>query len=289
MSAIIPCQQSTELKKKIDEFAEVLRTEAHKLGAHGLPEDEFYLSGVLQGAVERLRGQQSATMQPKRDFIARVLRYMQDAKAIEEWESAGASNRYDYTVKLPGGRLAVIEAKGCLDGNNTTIAERPAHAQEFVIWSLCTNPSSDPRHNVWSGIHTRLGAEMIDKGKHVDGLIVWDWLCGTKSRPCPKVNRIAGQSARLVTVGQFQLPPPCIYLFPKSIPTVRNNANPDPHALKDVVFLDALNTCFGGFSDEVNSVRLKVDHRGKDIVRTTSVERSGQVQQASRATAIRRK
>lgn len=288
MSAVIPCQQSTELKKTINKFAEVLRTEAHKLGDHGLPEAEFYLTGILQGAVERLRGQQSATMQPKRDFIARVLRYMQDAKVIEEWESAGSNNRYDYTVKMPGGRLVVIEAKGCLDGNNTTIAERPAHAQEFIIWSLCTNPSSSPRKNVWSGIHTRLGVEMIAAGKHIDGLIVWDWLCGSKSRPCPKMNRIAGEP-RLVTVGQFQLPPPCIYLFPKSVPTVRDNANPDPHALKDVTFLDALNTCFGGFYDEINSVRLKVDYKGKDTVRTTSVERGGQLQQASKATAIRRK
>lgn len=253
-----------------------------------MPEAEFYLSGILQGAVERLRGQQSATMQPKRDFIARILRHMEDADLIEEWQSAGGNNRYDYTIKMPGGRLVVIEAKGCLDGNNTTIAERPAHAQEFIIWSLCTNPSSDPRHNVWSGIHTRLGAEMIDKNKHVDGLIVWDWLCGTKSRPCPKMNRIDGGS-RSVTVGQHQLPPPCIYLFPRSVPTVRNNANPEPHALKDVTFLDALNSCFGGFVDEVNSVRFRVDYKGTDTVRTTSIERGGQVQRVSRATAIRRK
>ena len=41
---------------------------------------------------------------------------------------------------LKTGRVSVVELKGCLDGNNTTIFERPANAQEFIIWSVCTNP-----------------------------------------------------------------------------------------------------------------------------------------------------
>ena len=288
MSAIIPCQRNIDLEQQIEKFVDVLRTATHTLGDHGLTEADFYESGILQGAVERMRGQQSATMQPKRDFVARVLRHMQDAGSIAEWQSSGSSNRHDYTVKMPDGRLSVIELKGCLDGNNTNIFERPSHAQEFIIWSVCTNAAADPRHNVWSGIHTRLSAEIIDKEKHVDGLVVWDWLCGTKLRACPKVDRIPGQK-RLTTVDQFQLPPPCIYLFPKTVPSVRNNSNPDPHTLKEVAFLDALNTCFGGFYDEVNNVRFKVDHKGKETVRTTSIVRNNRLERESKATAIRRR
>ena len=212
---------------------------------------------------------------------------MQDGKHIAEWESAGGSNRHDYTIKMPDGRISVIELKGCLDGNNTNIFERPSHAQEFIIWSVCTNAAADPRLNVWSGVHTRLSAEIIENEKQVDGLIVWDWLCGTSLRPCPKLARLPDQ--RLTTVGQYQLPPPCIYLFPKTVPSVRNNPNPEPHTLKEVSFLDALNTCFGGFFDEINRVRFLAAHNGSDTVRTTSIERNGQTQRVSRATPIRRR
>ncbi|MGH2137807.1 hypothetical protein, partial [Enterococcus faecalis] len=76
----------------------------------------------------------------------------------------------DYTVALNSGKTAVIELKGCLDGNNTNIFERPPHANEFIIWSVCTNPGADPRRNAWSGIHTRLSAEIISRQQRVDGL-----------------------------------------------------------------------------------------------------------------------
>ena len=263
----------------------MLKTEAHKLGIHGMSEEEFNDSGLLSGAIQRIRGQYSATMRTKRDFVSRVLNHMTDAGFIKEWEQSGSKNRHDYTVIMPDGRVSVIELKGCLDGNNTTIFERPANAQEFIIWSVCSNESADPRKNVWSGIHTRLGPEMIVEGKHIDGLIVWDWFCGTVARPCPKLKRKEG---RLTTVGQFQLTPPCIYLFPKTLPTAKNNPNPDPHSLAEVAFLKALHDCFGGWSDEVNKVRFLVGHKGNDTTRATSVERDGQIQQASKPQAIRR-
>ena len=116
---------------------------------------------------------------------------------------------------------------------------------------------------------------------------MWDWLCGTMSRPCPKLARLPGQ--RLTAVGQYKLTPPCIYLFPRTIPSVRNNPNPDPHQLQDVAFLNALNACFGGYFDEINLVRIKVGHSGGETVRTTSIERAGQLQRESRPTPIRRR
>jgi hypothetical protein len=285
MQPIIPCEQDSKLNKKIEEFAEVLRTEAHTLGTHGVSEYDFYKLGLFRGAIERIRGQFSAEMGEKRDFVSRVLEHMQDAGHIADWQSSGSENRHDYTVKLPSGRISVIELKGCLDGNNTTIFERPAHAEEFLIWSVCSNAGADPRHNLWSGIHVRLGAEIITNKKQVDGLIVWDWLCGTLARPCPKLLQYPG---RETTVGQFKLPPPCIYLFPRTVPEVRNNPNPEPHKLEDVGFLLALNTCFNGYLPEINRVRFKVEHQGKNIVRTTSIERGGITQRESRPTAIRR-
>ncbi len=222
----------------------------------------------------------------KRDFMKRVLNHMEDGGFISGWEAAGGKNRHDYTVKMPTGRLVVIESKGCLDGNNTNIFERPSHAEEFIIWSICSNGAADPRHNAWSGIHARLSAEIIHELKLVDGLIVWDWLCGTVERPCPKLKRKDG---RTTTVGPYQLTPPCIYLFPKTVPTVKNNPNPEPHSLDEVQFLKALNDCFGGWLNEVNKVRFLAAHKDENTVRTTSVERDGVIIHESNPTPIKRK
>ena len=184
--SIIPCEQDQALRAKIEEFAEVLKTQAHTLKGHGLEEREFYDSGLFRGAIERISGQYSATMRDKRDFVARVLNHMQDGGFVDDWESAGEANRHDYAVTLPTGRQAIIELKGCLDGNNTNIFERPAHADEFIIWSVCTNPGADPRHNAWSGIHTRLSAEIISRSQRVDGLVIWDMVCGHDRTTLPE-------------------------------------------------------------------------------------------------------
>lgn len=83
--SIIPCEQNLTLRDRIEQYAEVLKVEAHKLGNHGLSEDEFYNSGLFRGAIERVRGQFSATMRDKRDFMRHILNHMQDAGFIVEW------------------------------------------------------------------------------------------------------------------------------------------------------------------------------------------------------------
>lgn len=283
--SVVPCELNAGLRSKIEEYAEVLKTEAHKLGEHGLDEKEFYQSGLFRGAIERIRGQFSATMREKREFVKRVLNYLQDNNYIKDWESAGEANRHDYTVTLPSGKVSVIELKGCLDGNNTNIFERPPHAHEFVIWSVCTNQGADPRHNVWSGIHTRLSAEIISRAQRVDGVLVWDWVCGTIGRPCPKVTNFVD---RVVEVGPYRLPPPCIYLFPATIPSPRNNPHPVPQALNDVEILKVFHECFGGKDEEVHYVDFEVKYVDRDTVRKTRITRGGTIQRASEFTAIRR-
>lgn len=283
--SVIPCAANDQLREQILAFAEVLKTQAHLLGDHGLDEQNFYDSGLFRGAIERVRGQFSATMRDKRQFASHVLNWLQDQKRIIAWASAGESNRHDYIVDLPSGRVCAIELKGCLDGNNTNIFSRPPHCHEFVLWSVCTNPGADPRHNVWSGIHTRLSAEIIERSQLVDGLIVWDMVCGTIGRPCPKVE---ADPMRLTTVGPYQLPPPCVYAFPATIPSPRNNPAPVPQNPGDVEFLAILHEAFGGNPREVNEVRFEVGYVGVDTVRTTTVTRGGAVVQQSGATPIRR-
>ena len=278
---VIPCAQNKNLKKLINEFSDVLKVEAHKIGTHDLGEKEFYNSGLFRGAIERVRGQFSATMGSKREFARHILNYMQDRKFIGEWKSSGEKNRHDYTVTLPNGRVSVIELKGCMDGHNTVIYERPPHAREFVVWSLCTNIGGDPKKNAWSGIHTRIGADMLGRNQRVDGVIVWDMMCGTVGRPCPKL-----QSApeRLTVVSHYEVPPPCIYVLPATIASVRNNPHPVAQTIEEVHLLRAFHECFGGRPEELNYVDFDVEYRGNDLVRTTRVRRGGMIAQESKPT-----
>lgn len=281
---IIPCQQNAELRKKIEEFANILKVDAHKLGTHGLTEQEFYNSGVFRDAIERIRGQFSASMREKLEFVRAILNYIQDRGFVKEWESSGEANRHDYSVKMSTGRVAVIELKGCLDGNNTNIFQRPANANEFIIWSVCTNPGADPRHNAWSGIHTRLSAEIITRQELVDGCIIWDMVCGTIGRPCPKV---VGKPERLTEVDHYSLPPPCIYVFPGTIPQPRTNPAPVAQSIDSMEFLKALHTAFKGDDSELNFVDFEVEYQGMDIVRKMRIRRGGEGREST-PTAIRR-
>jgi hypothetical protein len=282
---IIPCERNDDLRKKIRDFAEVLKTESHKLGTHGLSEQEFYNSGLFRGAIERVRGQFAATMQEKRDFASQVLQHMQVNGHISSWTSVGQANRHDYSVTMPSGRIAAIELKGCLDGNNTNIFERPPQAQEFILWSVCLNAGADPRLNARSGIHSRLSAEIVSRNQRVDGLLIWDLVCGTVGRLCPK---LALDPSRTTDVGPFALPPPCIYVFPATVPSVRNNPRPPSQGIRDVQILNAFHQCFGGRDNELNFVDIEVANRGAEVVRTTRIHRGGSEVHASMADAIQR-
>lgn len=283
--SVIPCTPDQEFREKIKEFAEVLKTQSHELGDHGLNEKDFYDSGLFRGAIERIRGQFSSTMREKREFAKSVFNHMQDGNYIRDWESTGNANRHDYDLTLNSGKTAVIELKGCMDGANTTIFERPPHAQEFVVWSVCTNQGADPQLNAWSGIHTRLSAHIIHEKQQVDGVIIWDMKCGTIGRPCPKLEM---NGTRRTEVGAFKLPPPCIYLMPATIPSPRNNPHPAAQSLENVELLKAFNDCFLGVESEINSVDFEVAMKGADTVRTTTIRRDGKTQKISKPTPIRR-
>ena len=222
----------------------------------------------------------------KREFVRHVLNHMQDRGFILDWESAGESNRHDYTVRLKTGRVSVVELKGCLDGNNTSIFERPAHAQEFIIWSICTNLGADPRKNAWSGIHTRLSADLIERGQRVDGVIIWDMVCGTVGRPCPKLS---GRRGRMTAVAHYMLPPACIYILPMTIASPRNNPRPVAQSLDDVHLLKAFHECFQGNDEELNYIDFEVEHRGVETLRKTRIRRAGVVVKESKMTPIRRR
>ncbi len=282
---VIYCRREKETGEAITRFSKELRDAAAGIGSHGLPEDEFWDSGLFHGAIEKLRGQQAASMADKRKFMSDILNWLQDRGGISAWKPAGSNDRHDYEVILSEGRICAIETKGCLDGNNTNIYQRPPNADEFVIWSLCQNPGADPRKNAWSGIHTRLSAEIVHKRELVDGLVIWDGLCGTIGRPCPKLKIDPG---RITAIGRRKLPPPCIYLFPRSVPDPRNNPAPRVHKLKEVQFLKVLYDAFGCKPDDITEVKIEASMKGTTVARSTMLVRDGETVVESRMTPIRR-
>ncbi len=268
---IIRCELFPETRKKIRDYAKALQGAAHSIGSHGLSEKEFQDSGIFRSAIEHLRGVQAASTSIKRAFVDSVLKHMENVGAISRWEFTGAGERHDYQVELSDGKVAIIETKGCLDGNNTNIFERPPQADEFIIWSLCQNPGADPRKNAWSGIHVRLGAEIIHRKQKVDGLVIWDMLCGTAGRPCPK---FLADSERATVLFDRKLPPPCFYLFPRSIPDPRNNPHPKPWRLEEVGFLHALHKTFQGNEDDVVEIVIECKMEEAETQRRTRFVRN---------------
>lgn len=284
-ASIIPCRLLDSTRQTIEQYVEALQATAAEIGDHGLSEDEFWESGIFRGAIEKIRGTQAATTDQKKRFVETILNHLQQRGRIVNWKFHGSGERHDYELQMPNDRICVIETKGCLDGNNTTIFIRPSNADEFIIWSLCQNSGADPAHNAWSGIHTRLSAEVISRHQLVDGVVIWDMVCGTKGRPCPKLQ-IA--SNRATSIGIREVPPPCIYLFPRTIPDPRNNPSPAPHRLDELSFLQALHSEFQGNEFDVVQVKIEARMKGADVERKTSYYRSGNQFSESNWTKLKR-
>jgi len=283
---IIPCALRPDFQEKVFDYVMALKSEGYKLGAHGLSKEDFDNSGIFDAAVERVRGTRAASMKEKQNFISLILDFLQQKKKIRGWEFTGAGERHDYQVILNDGRISIIEAKGCLDGNNTGIFKRPPNADEFIIWSLCQNQGSDPRKNAWSGVHTRLGPTIIADNERVDGLVIFDMLCGTFKRPCPKLINDTSRATKITN--DLEVPPPCIYLFPRTKPDPRNNPSPDCWNLDEVKFLDILAQTFKCDHAEITQIKFECEMRGQDLFRKTVISRNGAIDAESKWTKLKR-
>jgi len=248
----LPCRHSfdsasVEATKQI--LTSLAQSSPQLLSNAGIDDSDW--APLLRAAIESMRGTNAATGVDKKRFIEAVLQHAQHSGHIRSWSFVGSSNRQDYRVELVDGAPVAIEAKGCPDGNNTTIWDRPAWAEEFIVWSLCPQSlAHDPGEGVWSGIATRLMPKIVAEHKVVNAFIFWDGRCGSKLRPCPKTfgvsnglrdiaTNIPGQPGR-----EDWVPPPCIYLFPKSWPTVPHNQHPPVHTMSSSKFAKALLNAF---------------------------------------------
>ncbi|MEU4680657.1 hypothetical protein [Micromonospora sp. NPDC023737] len=258
-------------------------TSPHLLHSADIQQEDWL--PLLRAAIESMRGESSANPVEKQRFIAAVLQHCQQQKTIESWGFIGSGGRQDYRVSLPDGTTVAIEAKGCLDGNNTAIWDRPSWADEFVVWGLCPEGlAKPPGKGAWSGIATRLMPKIVAERKVVDAFVLWDGRCGSARRICPKAFGVDGPLRSQATdiVGQVGkeawIPPPCIYLFPRSYPTVPHNRKPAIHTVNTARFSRALLEAFNVPEDKqaayVHSV--EVEARGSSEgteIQVTAVSR----------------
>nr|WP_250807479.1 hypothetical protein [Neorhizobium tomejilense] len=265
-------------KKDFEAMTAAIYRDMWKLS--GLPEDVFN-ARYRVGAVERMRGQHAAATSEKSDFIEGILTRMASGNYIREWSYIGRGGRADYKVCLPSGRIAVIEAKGSMDGNSATILERPAYADELVIWTMTTNPMSDVVKNVWSGLHTRISPEHIATGKRVDLVVAWDTL-GSSLRLCPGLEAL-GPTGENGTSS-----PPCLYLLPTELPIVGARPTVGAKRLHEVEFAQAAAECFGIPERFVGMVQFEVAEKRDRLARRTTVIFGNEIWKQSSMTPLRR-
>jgi hypothetical protein len=206
---------------------------------------------LLRAAVESIRGTNSATTSDKRQFIAAILEYGKTRGVFTDWSFIGSTGRQDYRVELPNRTSIGVEAKGCPDGNNTTIWDRPSWADEFVVWFLCPESLAHPAgEGLWSGIAIRLMNKIVAEHQVVDTVMYFDGRCGSEMRQCPKDHGVSGELRAEATsiVGQAGaedvLPPPCIYLMPRSYPSIPSNPKPPLRRLSQSAFARAMLALF---------------------------------------------
>ncbi|TLX16673.1 hypothetical protein [Rhizobium sp. MHM7A] len=280
---VVPCSGDPNVSPDADKILAFMRKAAAAEFAPGLTVEEFCRTPAYLLAVERGRGQNAAATLPKKNFIASILDRMLALGLIASWIDTTGRGRCDYLIVMKSGRRVAIEAKGNLDGNSAAIFERPEGVDEFYIWSMSSNAGTDLRHGIWSGLHSRLGVNIVTADEQIDGLIVLDSICGTAQRPCPKLGQ---QGEAITIVGRFQVPPPCIFMFPK---VVTRDGLSRSQPLNDTEFASALHECFQGRDSDVSFVDYEVLSEQGGLSRQTTLRRGNHLIKQSGFTKINRR
>ena len=160
---VIPCERDAGCRAEIERFAEVLKTQAHRLGDHGLDEKDLLQCRRSCAAPSRWSAASiSATMRGQaRVRAARAEPPGGRRLTSPDWDRTrpGRARRlHGPPQQRPPRRHRSQGLPGRQQHHDLRAA---AEADEFIVWSVCTNVGADPEANAWSGVHSRLGAEMI--------------------------------------------------------------------------------------------------------------------------------
>lgn len=213
-----PCRHAGAAPDHIvDQVAAVIRelaNDADYLGKRGLSIDEY--AGALPAAIERMRGSTAASTGNRRNFLGRIFEAMVACGLISKLENPRYGDDTVYRLSIAEfGDVAVIQ-KGCPDGAHSSLRwSVPEWARESYLWWLCPSLTHDPGAHVVKGVN-RLKQRFIANlpggsgERMVDGVIFHNDLCGTPSRPCPKMGRG-------IVLDEVSVPPPCIYVLPNPV------------------------------------------------------------------------
>ncbi len=194
--------------------------------AEGIQPEDYHPKRVFRSAVEIIRGSFIASSVTQRQgMVNDMLQKLTTDKKIAGYEKTGRGVRHDFTVVLTDSPRvsAALEVKGG-EGISVTVSERPAWAQEFILWChLDGSISNQPSQGVRSIIVNRLANNLFKRGKVVDAVLFKDQLCGSALRRCPKYEE---------PVGNAQIAPD-IFLMPREQPTPQN-PSPETHSIESL-------------------------------------------------------
>ncbi|MCP2298323.1 hypothetical protein APR11_004768 [Nocardia amikacinitolerans] len=205
-----PCRHvGVPLPGVVDSVAQLIQglvDDPDVLNQYGLTTDEY--RSALPGAIEQLRGRQSASVSERKQFLFELLQTLVEAGHAERLEKPDYGKDTVYRLTLSGfGDVAIIQ-KGCPDGVHSSKRwKAPEWARETYLWWLCDSTSSEPGTHVEKGVKRLLGEFFGPRPDTLSGVIFHDRMCGSPNRPCPK-------SAHALQVGERSVPPPCVYVMP---------------------------------------------------------------------------
>ncbi|WP_281662840.1 hypothetical protein [Paraburkholderia fungorum] len=208
-AGVAPDQIINQVIKVISQLA----ADPKYLGSNGLSVAEY--TSALPAAIERMRGSSSAQNADRRQFLINMFNSMLDRSLIQNFAEPdyGSDTVYRLSIKDVGD-IAIIQ-KGCPDGaHSSTTWSVPEWAVESYLWWLCPSMAHEPGAHIAKGVG-RLKQKFMRSlnesasERFVDGVIFHNEMCGTSNRLCPKKDRS-------VSIGGLDVPPPCLYAFPKA-------------------------------------------------------------------------
>jgi hypothetical protein len=199
----------------IDKAADIisaLASDPSYLEKHGISAEEYIQA--LPAAIERLRGRKAAQNSSRRQFLLDIFEQMLVTGLISKVAAPNYAEDTVYRLTVPNlGDIAIIQ-KGCPDGAHSSIQwSVPDWATETYLWWLCPSTKHEPGIHVAKGVNRlkqKFGDSVTEDAtvKFIDGVIFHNEMCGTSTRPCPKMHKA-------IKIKAAMTPPPCIYVFPE--------------------------------------------------------------------------
>lgn len=177
------------------------------LAQYGISAEEY--SAALPPTIESIRGRQSADNTSSKAFLKRLLVHLVEEGHAASLEEPGYGKDTVYRLSVNNiGHVAIIQ-KGCPDGvHSSQTWATPDWADETYLWWLCSSPVMHPGEHIAKGVSRLRRKWTQEPESNLHGIIFHNELCGTSSRPCPKLDAA-------IDLDGTRIPPPCIYTMPE--------------------------------------------------------------------------